>query len=557
MANQITDNRTLGDAADSAGSYVASSSASLDTEVKIQSTGSIGEQITNSRRYIMYDYGSAQNFQNTVFSVWINCGIVGLLDTKANGGFAIRFGSSTSDYFEVYVGGNDEWPLAIEGGWVQFVVDIEDAHTNSDATGGTKPATNNIRYFGYSAVTAGTMTRTTDNTWMDAHWTLADGTPGIIIEGRNGGTTDWTWADVLTQIGVASGALKAGPAGTYILNTRVQWGINDTTVHGFTDTNVTILHDDQEFIPSDYYQHAALGNSGGTTRVIMGIKSGTGDDATGAQGCTFLADSAGARFDFDFNDPNLDDIGLYGCTFNHGGVFRLDDPAVSSIGSLFLDCGIGTGPGMYVSNCRDFLKNSVVDPNVNSGVAWLDTDDITDFVFNTFESNGVGHAWQITGTLVANQTDKGNTYVGYDTADPGTANNKAGYNNQGGAVAISSVSGSNLTEDFHVRNGASASTTVTANVQVTFDKIKDNTEVRVRRNSDGSSIAGIENVTAGTTDDRNFAWSTSAGTVVDYDIHHFESDGVEVFEPISVRGFTVPNNDVTIDIQQRRDLNVV
>ena len=37
----------------------------------------------------------------------------------------------------------------------QLLVDIESAHTNSDATGGTKPNTNAIRYIGFSAVTAG------------------------------------------------------------------------------------------------------------------------------------------------------------------------------------------------------------------------------------------------------------------------------------------------------------------------------------------------------------------------------------------------------------------
>jgi hypothetical protein len=474
MANQITDNRTIlfngnSTTGDNGGSWtsLSSTSVTLDTDVKIEGSGSIGEQITNSRRTIIWDNGSTLDMSNTVFYVWVNCGIVGLLDTLANGGMRVRFtGASENDFFEVNVGGSDSWPTAIAGGWVQFVVDVPKAQASPDATGGAPPAITAIQGFGISAVTATVMTKVADNTWVDAAWTLADGTAGILIEGRNGGTTDWNWADVLTQLGTSSGALKSGPAGSFVLNTSVQWGINDTTTHGFTDTNSVILLDEQDTMETDQYFMQALGNSGGTTRVIMGTKTGTGDDATGAQGCSFLGSSTDPnRCDWDFNDPNLDDIGFYGCTFTHQGDFLLDDPATSAISCLFLDC-----TSALVTDCRDFLRNTVVNANTADGVAFATTNDITDIVNCTFEFSD-GHAVELTTPNTASQTSTGNNFVGYGAT--GT-NDAAIYNNSGSGLVTISLAGDATLAEHTYRNGTSATTSVTASVPVTFEAVDKN-----------------------------------------------------------------------------------
>ena len=104
MADQITDNRTLIDNADAVAPYddlAGVADGTLDTDVKVQGAGSIVAIISNTRSGILFDAGSAQNWSNQVFYIWINCGIVGLLDTKANGGFTIRFcGATVTDWFE-------------------------------------------------------------------------------------------------------------------------------------------------------------------------------------------------------------------------------------------------------------------------------------------------------------------------------------------------------------------------------------------------------------------------------------------------------------------------
>ena len=132
----------------------------------------------------------------------------------------------------------------------------------------------------------------------------------------------------------ASAVLKPGTGSSFVCRGPIQFGINDTTTHGFTETNKTLLWDDQQLVTDGFYGLSALGNSGGTTNVTFGIKSGSGNTATGSQGGAIQAAAAFARWDMDFNDPNLDGVNFYGCSFIHAGTLELDDASVSVISSL-------------------------------------------------------------------------------------------------------------------------------------------------------------------------------------------------------------------------------
>jgi hypothetical protein len=540
VANQITDQRTSVDGANSTTGWttLSSTSPTNDTDIKIEGAGSNAEQCTNSRRTLIYDTGSSQTWANHVAYVWVNCGIVGLLATKTGGGMRVRVtGSSATDYKEWDVGGSDEWPIAIEGGWVQFVVDLEGT---PDATGGTTPTNNSIQGIGISFITNGTMPKVADNTWIDEIAVIADGTAPIRIEGSNGGTTPWTWADVLTQLTVSSGCIKAGPAGTYVLNSAVQVGINDGTTHEFEDTNQVILFDRQDTIPTDHYSFTAVGGTAGTTNVTLGAVTGTGVDATGAQGCTFIGDSADPnRCAWDFDDPNIDAIGLYGCTFQHQGDFQLDDAANDVISCLFIDCNSGT------VNNSNFLKNKIIDANTTASNAFLSTDDFGDIRYCEFE-HSAGHAINITSTSPSSQNNVGNLFSGY-TNSAGSAE-AAIENSTAGALTINSSGGSNLGSNSY-RNSGGGSTTINNNISVTFADLADNTEVRVYSAGTTTELDGIENATAGSPGSRTFTASISASTSVDYVIHNVD------YEYIRVETYTWPTADTTITVQQRTDRN--
>lgn len=385
MADTITDNRTNVTTAESATNFTdlsGSASGTLDSEIFIQGSNSMGESTTSTRTGLLYNFG-ATDVSNNTFYVWINCGIVGLLDTKANGGMAIRFaGATATDFFEVYVGGSDDYPSAVNGGWVQFVVDIEEAHTNSDATGGTKPATNQVQRVGYSAITGGTMPRMVDNTWMDQIARLPDATPGIIVQGRSGGTTDWTSADIFTQLGIGVGTFVPTTGGAYKVNTPIRFGANDTVTHGFADSQALWLWDDQEFVPDGFYNLSALGNSGGTTNVDFNVM-------------TIRSNTTGAAWDFDFSDANLDAVTFTDSNFVNVGNAVLGGDVITT-GTRWDAADITQAAAQIEGDC-------IVSPRTAANVALIDdaTFGTTTGVNNcTFDNvNGSGHAFSFDDAL--------------------------------------------------------------------------------------------------------------------------------------------------------------
>lgn len=117
------------------------------------------------------------------------------------------------------------------------------------------------------------------------------------------------------------------------------------------------------------------------------------------------------------------------------------------------------------------------------------------------------------------------------------------------------VDGGGGTQDYYTDdNGLQYIPPVTVNV--TFDNLKDNSEVRIYEAGTNTELAGIEDATAGSVDNRNFAASLLAGTSVDYVIHNWQS-GVTVYQSIRVNAFTWPSTDTTIQVQQQVDRNAV
>lgn len=514
-----------------------------DTEIFIQGSRSYGYYTTSTRDGLLYDHGSAVDRSGETIYLWVNCGIAGLLDTKANGGMAVRFcGATVSDWFEVNIAGSDDYPTAVSGGWIMLVVDVDKAKTASNRTNGTPPATTAIRYVGVTTVTATAMPRMVDNTWLDAMWSLPSGTAGIRVEGQNTGSVDWTWSDIVAASDSGAwGTAKTLAGGAIAINTPIQFGANDAVTHGFSDTNVTVLWEDWD-VGANLYGLTVLGGSG-VQSFELGIKSGTGDDATGAQGCVIQAASGGQRWFFDCDDANIDACNIYGCSFTHGGDFQLDNANTSVIGCLFLDCTSAT-----VSNAADFLRCSVVNSNTADSTAFLFTDDLTDVVFCNFEFSD-GHAVELTASGPTTQTSKGNKFTGYSgtpgsnlTAGPSGSTDAAISNNNGSATTINVTTTGDTPS---VRNeSGTPSTTVNNNINTTLTGLANPTEVRVYTAGTTTELASQENVTTG-----SFQFALAAGTNVDIRIFSIS------YLPADILNFTVPATDSSIPVSQVFDRN--
>jgi len=518
----IVDNRTVVDLATSAANYVGTSLAD-DTEIVYQGSNSVAENMTNSTRTILYNATSTQNWSNNTFLILVNCGIVGLLNTIAAGGFTVRFtGASTGDFFEVYVGGSDSWPTAFAGGWVYFVVDIEVASASPSNTGGTAPATTAIQHVGITATTAA-MTRNVDNTWLNGIWRLPSGTPGILVEGQNTGSVDWTFADIESASETNLwGTFRNADGGAYVSSVPLRIGNStDSVTHGFTDTNQSLLWQTAPFLADGYYGVEVVGSATNTINTTWGVKTGTGTDATGAQGILIQSDAgtSGLRWYLTANS-NIDSFNAYGCTFVNGETSTLDNDNVETISSTFLNCNeaIQSSGATTALVSSLWQRNSVIDANTLDGVGFLKSEDLDNIKYSSFQFSD-GHAIEITATTgdLTNETLLENTFTGYSSTTGST--DAAIYNNSGNDVQISSTGGNLVTTSY--RNGTSATTTITASITITLTNMKDNTEVRVYETSTldntppystPTQIAGIENATAGSTDARTFAFSLQAGT---------------------------------------------
>lgn len=495
MPDAISDNRSLINAADSTTGWVNVSGATagtLDNDTFVQGTGSVGFNLTNSIEGLLYNRGSASSLAGAHLYVWFNCGIAGRLDTQAGGGVRVRFcGSTISNFFEFYVAGSDTY----DGGWVMFVVDVDAARATAITngwTGGTPPATTAIQYVGVVGDTAGFMSRKQDNFWVDAIWSLAANTPGMLVEGRNGGATPWTFADILAaSIAGGWGMCRQTRGGTLVLNAPVRFGTNDAVTHGFADSNVRLEWDAQP-VASTFYGLTVTGGSGAQS-FSLGAVSGSGDDRAGSQGCIIGARPTGTRWYLDADDANVDVCNLYGCTFLHGGVFQLDGANVATISTSFVDC-----QSLRVDNST-FLRNFIIAAATADGVACLTTDDLTDVRYCSFIFSD-GHAVDLTTPRVASQASVGNQFSGYggtagSNPTPSSGSTDAAvYNNTAGAVQIDVSEGGDTPS---VRNGASATTVVSNPVIFTLTGLVPGTEIRIFRVSDGVELAGTES--SGTT----------------------------------------------------------
>lgn len=471
MANQATDNRANVSTGESATGWedIGGTALAVDTEIRYDTyTGSIGGYATTTRDATMYNNGATGLFSSGDHGyLLVNCGVVSLLDTKALGGLTVRVtGATITDWAEFELFGSDEWPTTFDGGWLQLVVDIDELLANPTNTNGTPPTVGNIQRFGVTFITATVMPRMTDNVWVGGFKKLGSATPAIIVEGRSAGTTDWTW-DLIRSVAAVqlSAVIKPGPGGSFVCRGPIQFGINDTSTHAFTESNKSFLWDFQEVMLDGFYGLSALGNAGGSTSVNFGLKTGSGADATGAQGGTIQAASVAARWFMDFDDPNIDAFNMYGATLIHGDTFQLDDAAVDIATVTMIDC-----TKAHFSNAN-VVRLSAVAPNTADGVAFCDTDDLGDIINGTFEFSD-GHAIEVLTGGPSSQANVGNIFLGAyggtpgDNLTPASGSNDAMIYNNAAAARTFNRSGGGTQPSF--RNGTSATSDDVAAITLTF-----------------------------------------------------------------------------------------
>ena len=243
--------------------------------------------------------------------------------------------------------------------------------------------------------------------------------------------------------------------------------------------------------------------------------------------------------------PDFEVIGTSGSGSVNGCAFlnhrNITFQSVLSMDGGTLDCQLLTQNSADISNVKILTRSipgvaTLQDPTFGTTTDLHDVD---------FVQGGQGHAIEI--DTATSYTFTNITFSGYNASN----------GQDDSAIHVSATSGTvTITTSGTTPSYKSAGATVVINTDttVTFTGLKDNSEVRVYKESDDSVVAGIEDATSGTTDNRSFSWSAPATTLVYYRIICFQP-GDEIYEPIEIRNYTVPNNDVSVQINQRRDRN--
>lgn len=246
------------------------------------------------RTSVSYDFSEATGAQfGQYIWLWVNCPTIGLLESKANKGLAIRIGTSLTVYTDYYIAGNDDSNGWL-GGWKCFVIDPNIAGTLD--TGGGVDVTN-INYIGIWIETIANAKG--DNIFID-QIAIAK---GLQITGTwDNVTYSGAWEEVAAYCSDytnrAVGVFQE-KSGIYYMQGRIEIGEGtQTQATVFEDSNKVIKFDTSEF-----WNGSAWVSTYSSTSAVTGI---------------FVQDSG--AFSTEFTDGVLvgTDNGRSGCTYIGG-----------------------------------------------------------------------------------------------------------------------------------------------------------------------------------------------------------------------------------------------
>lgn len=461
---------------------------------------------TTAERGFIYDSGAVFNITTgSALFYWGVWTAPNALNTQAAGGFQALAGIGSGDFQSYYIKGSDTYTY---GGWFNIPVDPE--YATPSATVGTPTAFTNWDSIGVRVGQNGLVTKGSP-LGMDA---VRHGRRLFVANGELG----------------AYGTFSASAATNDQQNNR--WGLFQKIDGGFLQQGIFSIGSGS--IGCDFRDSAkniTINNTEYVSPSFNRIEI-TGS-ATNVEWTRVNVSALGTQAPGDFFISTDNVTGSFDrCSFTQMGFFNLRDN-ISFIDSTFTNTNLITQNSASFSGCT-FIEGK----NVSASLLSNNPTDISNC---SFVGNGTKHAMEITSP--GTYTFAGNTFTGF--GDTGTFSASL-YNNSGGAVTMSITSNGDVAT---YRNGTGASTLIVANTAVTLTGMKDLTEVRVFLTGTTDELAGVENATDGTTDDRSFTFSLQAATVVDIVVHSLNYVSQRIDE------YTIPGADSDIPIQQQFDRN--
>jgi hypothetical protein len=490
------------------------------TATFLSGTTARGRKFTAARGFGFEVNASGTDLSNSIIlvRVLVNGGLDNALSA---GGIMIRLEDTSANISDWYVAGSDTY----NGGWVELVIDTANAES---ANSGTAASLSAIQYVGI---------------FLDPT-ASSGGDPNVYVD------------EILSMPN--TGLTLTGNT-TQLFDELGAW--DDTSLYGIITRKSGVVFSKCPLILSpDASDHASVdeilvleepvyhdATNVDSALTLQGLSSADADTITLTRLiaiCEDNGDIGGTNADKELDFASAGDIVADTCTFRgfNGTTMALGGTGNNYDDCTFQGCSQITDTGAVV---RDGFVRDTAAAATESSLLWTTSSDWDGTTFIMGASNS--HAIEIE----TNITDAWNgfTFIGYGSTGGGTSVGDEVFNSNN-PTGSTTINATNITGtiSFYQR-GAGSNPTINNNVSVTFDGMKDNTEVRIYATSGGAELDGIENATAGSPDDRSFVASVAGATSVTYTLFSV------LYEPITVENFTWPATAQTINVQQRFDRN--
>jgi hypothetical protein len=569
MAILVTDNRTVISEADATTGWTSTSTLTANTvePTPVEATSRLDLTVSNATQNSYFTLPAAVNLTGSIVYFWFSHRAE--FDTTQNIGVGIQLGDGTNRAAFGIMGSDAVAFSHFDGPvtWQCLALDVANRQRYPSVNiTGTSQSLNvgGITQIGLYMKTIVKAVGGAVNCFIDigryTSSSIANGTALTITSGSSsdpGSFQQIALADRRTGSLQAHGVVRQLGSGLFGVQGGLTFGnATGTDSSWFEDKNVSVSFENRKFT-TDKYKLIIVDNGVGTTTFKLGTKVGTGVSALGADGCSFVAGSGvGCLFDSQ-SDIDVTDVFIYGSTFTGftEGIFlnsnqEFINNTVSQGGTLFP----GTGSGAILVNSS---FSNLLTSRASASVYWNTQSDTSGKLDGCNFTMGVtgSHAIELGPNTPSTIDFNSITFTSYE-GTPGTNlvsnsgnTGSAVYNNSGKAITINISQGTVPA----VRNGAGATTTIVNAIQVTLTGLKDNTEVRVLEFGANPPVelAGTENATDGTIDNRTFSFSLTAGTIVTIVVHSL------AYEYISISPYTVPSAPSELPIQQRTDRNYI
>jgi len=534
-----TDNRTTLNNCSATTGWTGDDSVSVNTDTgqSYQGGSSLSTQLSNSDEH-MYttSIGGTRDLSDATVYMLIKDNLV---DTRANGGVKVVIGDGT-DRIGYEVGGNDDVGLPLPTFFNSYKLDV----SNRGALGNfvfagveANLTVTAITSVGYGSLHLAKAVGSIDNVFMDRFSFGANTAYHMTVNAGTSGTPE-TFADVVADdVSNGWGMISNPRAKQYLIFASTEFGDSASADSYFVDSDfqLSLLGGDAvagNFIFRTVANASQFHRLRWTNAVVVGI---------------------GSRSVWDLSDNNFDDLQLTNVTFTDIGTMTF--PTTQDANRFLQDCTF--------NNCDvlDFGGTNADGVTINGttradGALVLDenTSRVEAQDNFTFNSDGSGHAYEIapsgSGPFTYNISGwKYNGYAGTPGSESGGTDAVLFINPSTLSADITiNISGGGDSPSYRVVGSYTGTVTINNNVQVTLSGLKDNTEVRVYDQSNPPvELAGIEDATDGTPDNRSFSFSLGAGQTVDIAVFNITWN---LPPNHRIEDFLIPSTDTTIPLTQ-------